>query len=143
MRRKMANLLSVFRLPIWHQDWRGAHLSALPGQNNGRLRVGLPSHVRSKASAEVGVADIRPHRPIQRAAALAVKDARVLVDGLRHPGEIDQLDGLLGDLGVRQPETGKRPIVKKCFIAAVPTAPSLAERTGGAGNNSRKSGRFR
>jgi hypothetical protein len=60
---------------IWHQDGRGAHLVAFSGQNNGRLRVGLPFHVSSKASAEVGVANIRPHRTIQGATALAMEDA--------------------------------------------------------------------
>ena len=62
---------------------------------------------------------------------------------VRHPGEIDQLDGLLGDPRVRQPKSGKRPVVKKCIIAAVPAAPALAQRARRASNNSRESGRFR
>jgi hypothetical protein len=62
-----------FCVALDRSNRRGAYLSALR-PNNGRLWVGLPSHVSSKASAEVSVADIRPHRPIQRAAALAVED---------------------------------------------------------------------
>ena len=124
------------------QDRRGPHLVAFAGDHDSRRRSGLAFHEGTETAAVVGVANIRPHRPVQRAASLAMEDAGVPVGYRWHTPEIEVEQRAFSHVRPIKARPRKCPVIEEGVIIAIPAAPAFAEGAGGARDEGREARRF-
>jgi hypothetical protein len=60
-------------------DWHSTNSLALAGDDHDRFGLVVASDIIFEPAAEVTVAHVRPHRPVQRATLLSVKEAGAFI----------------------------------------------------------------
>jgi len=102
----------------------------------------LAFHEGTETTAVVGIANIRPHRMVQRATGLTMEDAGVPVGYRRHTAEIEVEQSAFSHAWSLEVHPRKGPVIEKGVIIAIPATPAFAERAGGARDEGREARRF-
>lgn len=110
------------------QNRRDAHRAGFAGHHHRWLFLCMTLHIAREPTAKIRVTNVRAHRPIQRTAGLAMKDARSLIGKSGNSLEIEIDDGCIVTHQIRHLQARHDPEIEKGVLTAVLAAYALAQR---------------